>query len=331
MRNRAGRGTGVTLAALSAATFGTSGAFGASLINAGWTPGAAVTARITAAALVLSVPALVQLRGRWTLLRRNIAMVAAYGLVAVAGAQLFYFNAVAHLSVGVALLIEYMGTFLVVGWLWLRHGQRPRRMTVVGGVLAVVGLLLVLDLLGSYRLDPVGVLWGLGAAVGLAVYFLLSAGADEPVPPLVLAWAGLSIGAVALVALGISGLLPMRAPPTDVHLFDHRVSWLLPVLGLSLIAAVVAYVAGIAAARRLGAKVASFVGLTEVVFAVVFAWLLLGQVPAVVQFVGGALIVAGVVLVRIDELRVPAPAIPPEIADQAIERLDSATTGQRIR
>lgn len=329
MRNGSARGTGITLAALSAATFGTSGAFGASLIDAGWTPGAAVAARITAAALVLSVPAVLQLRGRWTLLRRSIAMIGAYGLVAVAGAQLCYFNAVAHLSVGVALLIEYMGTFLVVGWLWLRHGQRPRRLTVAGGAIAILGLLLVLDLVSSHRLDPVGVVWGLGAAVGLAVYFLLSAGVDEPVPPLVLAWGGLSIGSVALIALGMTGLVPMRAPLTDVHLLEHRVSWLIPVLGLSLIAAVVAYLAGIGAARRLGAKLASFVGLTEVVFAVVFAWLLLGQVPAVVQFVGGALIVAGVVLVRIDELRVPAAMVAPEPADRASERISSARTAVR--
>ena len=330
MRFGAARGAGITLAALSAATFGTSGAFAGSLLDAGWTPGAAVAARIVAAALVLTVPAMVQLRGRWGLLRRARGVIAAYGLIAVAGCQLFFFNAVSHLSVGVALLLEYLGTFLLVGWLWLRHGQRPRRLTVAGGVVAVVGLALVLDLTSSHRLDPVGVLWGLGAAAGLAVYFLLSAAAHEPLPPLVLAWGGMSVGAIALITLGLTGLLPMRAPLTDVRLLDQRVSWLVPVLGLSLIAAVVAYVAGIGAARRLGAKVASFIGLTEVLFAVAFAWLLLGQVPAAVQFVGGALIVAGVALVRIDELRPPATAPSPATHDGAATPIGAAhaTVGQ---
>ncbi len=41
-----------------------------------------------------------------------------YGLVPIAGAQLFYYNAVSHLSVGVALLLEYTAPILVVGWLW---------------------------------------------------------------------------------------------------------------------------------------------------------------------------------------------------------------------
>ena len=86
-------------------------------------------------------------------------------------------------------------------------------------------------------------------------------------------------------------------------------SWLVPVLGLSLVAAVVAYVAGIFGARLLGAKVASFVGLTEVLFAVLFAWLLLGQVLTPLQLAGGVLVIAGIALVRLDELRTPAPVV----------------------
>jgi drug/metabolite transporter (DMT)-like permease len=96
------------------------------------------------------------------------------------------------------------------------------------------------------------------------------------------------------------------------------------VLGLSLVAAVVAYVAGIVGARLLGAKVASFVGLTEVLFAVGFAWLLLGQLLAPVQVIGGVLVVAGIALVRVDELRAPAP-IAPTAPHQHV--LEGATRG----
>jgi drug/metabolite transporter (DMT)-like permease len=301
---------------LSAATFGTSGAFATSLLHAGWSPAAAVLIRIAVSALILTVPAAVQLRGRWALLRRGAWRIAAFGLVAVAGCQLFYFNAIQRMPVGVALLLEYLGIILVVGWLWLRHGQRPRHRTVAGAVFAIVGLAMVLDLTGPARLDPIGVMWGLLAAVGLATYFVLSAGADaEPLPPVVMAWASMCVGAAVLAALGWAGALHMTASTGDVAFLGHQVSWAVPVLGLSLVAAVIPYVAGIGAARRLGAKLASFIGLAEVLFAVLFAWLFLGQLPAVVQFAGGAFILAGVTLVRIDELRgtqVPAaqPATP---------------------
>ena len=56
-------------------------------------------------------------------------------------------------------------------------------------------------------------------------------------------------------------------------------------------------------ARILGSTVASFVGLTEVLFAVLFAWLLLGELPGLVQLAGGVLIISGVVAVRLGELR----------------------------
>jgi len=305
----AGSRAGLTLAVLSAATFGTSGAFASSLIEAGWSPAAAVVTRVAVAAAVLTAPALVQLRGRWSLLRRGAGRAAAYGLVAVAGCQLFYFNAIQRMPVGVALLLEYLAAVLVVGWLWLRHGQRPRRLTVVGAAAAIAGLAMVLDLGGSARIDPVGVMWGLLAAVGLAIYFLLGAATDEePLPPIVMAWAGMCVGAIALAALGWIGVLPVAATTGDVGFLGHRVSWAVPVLGLSLVAAVIAYVAGIGAARRLGAKLASFIGMAEVLFAILFAWLLLGQLPSVVQFLGGAFILGGVTLVRIDELEAsPAP------------------------
>ena len=120
-------GLGVALA--SAAAFATSGAFGKSLLVGGWSPGAVVTMRITLAAVVLLVPALWSLRGRWPALRRNAWVVVGYGLTGVAGCQLAYFNAVTHLSVGVALLLEYLAPVLIVGWLWLRHRQAPRRLT----------------------------------------------------------------------------------------------------------------------------------------------------------------------------------------------------------
>jgi drug/metabolite transporter (DMT)-like permease len=306
-----GSRAGLGLVLVSAATFGTSGAFAASLLRAGWTAGAAVTVRVVIAALVLTVPALLSLRGRVDQLRRGGGTVVVYGVVAVAGAQLCYFNAVQRLPVAIALLLEFSGVLIVVGWMWARHGQRPGRLTGLGGLSALVGLALVLDLLGSRGVDPVGVLWGLGAAVGLAVYFVVSSGTEDALPPLVVAWGGLTVGALTLLIAAAAGALPLAAPRTDVTLASTRVSWLVPVLGMSLVAGAVPYVAGILGARRLGARVASFVGLTEVLFAVLFAWLLLGQTPHPMQLAGGVLVVTGIALVRLDE-----PSEPVAAADQ---------------
>lgn len=308
----AGSSAGLGLALASAAFFGTSGAFASSLLAAGWTPGAAVTVRVAVGAVALTMPAMVALRGRVRQLRRAGGTIALYGVFAVAGAQLCFFNAVEHLPVAVAMLLEYSGILLVVGWMWARHGHRPGRLTGVGGLAAAVGLVLVLDLLSSRGVDLVGVLWGLGAALGLAVYFVVSSDTDDALPPLVVAWGGLAVGALVLLLAAAAGALPIAAPRTDVTLASTRLSWLVPVLGLSLLAAAVAYVAGILGARLLGAGVASFVGLTEVLFAVLFAWMLLGQTPRPVQLVGGLLVLAGIVLVRLDQRPQPESVPVPQ-------------------
>lgn len=301
-------GTGLLIALLSAATFATSGPFAKSLLETGWTPGSVVFLRIAGAALLLLVPALRGLRGRWTLLRREWRQVVAYGLFAIAVPQLAFFYAVEHLSVGVALLLEYLGLVLVVAWQAVAARMLPRAPTVLGVVLALVGLVLVLDLFGGVRVDGVGVVWGLIAALGLASYFLLSSSSHETaLPPLVLAGGGLTVGAIVFAVLGLVGALPMRFPMTSVQLAGASLPWWAAVLELGAIAAATAYVTGIVAARVLGAKLASFVGLSEVLFAVLFAWVLLGELPRPVQLVGGVFILAGVITVRTEEGRTGGP------------------------
>src|SRR3974390_1112048 len=74
------RGAGLALGPPSAMTLRPSGTFASSLIGAGWSPAGAVIARAAVAALALTIPAVVQLRGRWHLLRRWSGKTMAYGL-----------------------------------------------------------------------------------------------------------------------------------------------------------------------------------------------------------------------------------------------------------
>jgi len=68
---------GLAVAIFASAAFSTSGALAKSLIDAGWSPAAAVLTRISIAAVVLAVPAAVALRGRWRLVRRETGVIAA--------------------------------------------------------------------------------------------------------------------------------------------------------------------------------------------------------------------------------------------------------------
>lgn len=297
---------GLGFAVVSAAAFALSGPLARGLMAAGWTAAAAVAARVLIAGIVLVPVAAVQLHGRYALLRRNLGLVAAYGLLAVAGCQLAYFNAVAHMQVGMALLIEYTSPVAVLAWLWMRHGQRPGLLTVAGGALGLAGLVLMLDLLSGAHADPVGIAWALGAMLGGAAYFVLSSRDDTGLPGAVLATGGLLVGGLALLPAGALGIVEMAATTAPVALAGLVLPWWVPVLVLGVVTASIAYITGIAATRRLGSRLASFVALLEVLLALVFAWALLGEVPRPIQAVGGLLVLVGVVVVKLGETRTTA-------------------------
>jgi drug/metabolite transporter (DMT)-like permease len=290
--------SGLPIALVSAAAFGLSGSLASSLLVTGWSPAAVVAARVGGACLALLIPCLLLVRRTGLPSAAAARRMVAYGVVAVAGAQLCYFSAVQHLSVGVALLLEYLAPVLLIGWLWWRRGQRPTAAKLVGAGLSVAGLVLVLDLADGARLSTAGVAWGLGAAVCLCAYFVLSEHSHTAPPALLLTTVGTGVGAAVLLLAGVIGLVPLTASADRAVIAAHLMPWWVPLATLALVSAALAYVTGIEAVRRLGTSVASFVALAEVILAVGFAAVLLGQIPTPIQAVGGLLILTGIVVIQ---------------------------------
>ncbi|BBY28356.1 EamA family transporter [Mycolicibacterium sediminis] len=298
--------TGLLFALASALAFGMSGPLAKALMDAGWSPTAAVTARLAGGAVVMAVVATI-MRPDWVReATRHAGIVVAYGIVPIAGAQLFYYNAVAHLSVAVALLLEYTAPLLVVGYLWVTTRRRPGNLVLAGVALAIFGIMLVLDVFAGAHVNLVGVGWGLAAAVCAACYFVLSdrvgsgdaSGDDAGVHPITLAAAGLVVGAVTVALLGMTGIMPLTFTANSAVIAGWTTSWLVPVALLAVVPTAIAYTLGIIGISRLRPRFASLVGLAEVLFAVLAAWVLLGQAVSPIQAVGGAVVLVGLALAR---------------------------------
>ncbi|MEZ0358320.1 DMT family transporter [Mycobacterium sp. SA01] len=292
---------GLMFAIGSAFTFGMSGPFAKSLMGAGWSPTAAVTARLAGGALVMAIFATIVKPGWVREARAHARVVVAYGLVPIAGAQLCYYNAVSHLSVGVALLLEYTAPILVVGWIWGTTRRRPRAMTLAGVALAVAGIMLVLNVFEGAHINTAGVLWGLGAAICAACYFMMSdeVSADGGgLNSITLAAGGLVVGTIAVVLLGLTGVMPLIFTANNAVVAGLTVPWWVPVVMLAVVATAIAYTLGISGVARLRPSFASLVGLGEVLFAVLSAWVLLGEAVTAVQAVGGVVVLLGLALAR---------------------------------
>src|SRR5258707_5707653 len=292
----------VLLPAVSSAfAFGSSGPSAKSLMEAGWSPTAAVTARLAGGALLMAIFATIVKPDWFREALQHAKTVVAYGLIPIAGAQLCYFNAVAHLSVGVALLLEYTAPILVVGWLWATTRRRPSSLTLTGVALAIAGIMLVLNVFSGAHINLIGLGWAVAAAVCAACYFMMFDAVDadgDGLNSITLATAGLIVGAVAVAALGATGLMPMTFTTNDAVVAGWTTSWVVPVIALALIPTAIAYTIGIIGIARLRPRFASLVGLSEVMFAVLAAWLLLGQAITWTQAIGGAVVLVGLALAR---------------------------------
>lgn len=294
---------GFLLAIGSAASFALSGIFASALMQSGWSAGAATTARITFSSIVLLGPTLVLMRGRWDLVRRAWGQLLVFGLLAVAGCQLAFFLAVQFIAPSLALLIEFTGPVMLVVWMWARSRVAPSWLTLAGAGIAVLGVVAISGVLAGVALHPLGIAFALVAAAGNAAYYATGAASDHGIPTLPFVGLGLLVAAIPLLLAGATGILPFEISSAPAIIAGVSLSPWLVVAGMVLISTVLSYLLGVAASRRLGATVSSFTGYSEPLFGIVWTIALLAVVPTPLQWLGAALIVAGVVTVKAGELR----------------------------
>ena len=269
---------GLLVALFSAATFGSSGTFGAALLETGWTPGALVTARITGAALVLLIVVRPG-RAAWQWSRLRLAGV--FGLMTAAMNIAFYL-ALDHLPLGTTVALEFLGPIAVAA-----AGSRTRR-DVAALLAAVIGVALIVDV--HWAGSVLGVVLALVAAACWAGYIVLvrrvavrGAGIEDLTT-------GFVVAAIVTSPLALTVGPAVRA--------GENVWWLiLLALGLGVLSTAVPYALDQVILRSVGpARFAVLLALLPVTAAVV-GFIALRQVPALTEMLG-ILAVAGAIGVQ---------------------------------
>lgn len=301
------RRRGALLVLFASFCFGTSGVLAKPAMDAGLSPQQVTSFRIGLAALVLLAGVGLTRPGLLRVRRGDLRLLAGYGLVGVAGVQLLFFAAVARVPIGIAMLLEFTAPILVALWVrFVRRTVLPARMWV-GTVLALTGLALVAQVWAGLRLDALGLLAGVGAALCAAGYFLLGEHGMTTLTPIGMVTWGMVVGAVAISVIAPPWTLPgsLLAADTDFG------SWRVPVWALlvacAVISTAVAYLLSISALRDLPANVVSVLALVEPIVATTLAWAVLGQALAPVQLVGAVVLLAGATVVQHAAGRMPPP------------------------
>jgi drug/metabolite transporter (DMT)-like permease len=245
---------------------------------------------VTAAVLVV----LLRLQGaRLRFTRRHRHMLPAIGLL-VGVQSLCLYSSVARLPVALALLAFNTYPIWTAFWARVIYRQRAERALLIAMPVILLGLALALDVLGAAS--------GLGAAgqwaqIGAGVAFALAAAGTFGLALVITQHETADIDGRVRTAttMGIAGLVALAtvAMQGGFHMPTATPGW----WGLAVLTFLygTAFTIMFTVLPRLGVVGNSAIMNVEPVFALVMAWLILGQAIAPVQ-VGGALIVVGAVM-----------------------------------
>ena len=231
--------------------------------------------------------------------RREIPTLIFYGVFGYAMVQLGYFIGISRgVPLSLVLIIEFTAPIWIVLWIKFVRKSVVANDMWIAIALSLLGLILVAKAWQGFVFDLIGTLGALGAALALAVYFLMSQSQ------------GVKRSAQAMIVwgFGVSGLfwslvLPIWNFPTAIFTTDINLQgrfseysapgWLL-IAYIVVFGTMVPYLFVVGGIRRLSAATSSVIGMLEPVIAGVFAWIWLSQSWSAIQLLGGAIVLIGI-------------------------------------
>ena len=237
--------------------------------------------------------------------RRELGYLAIFGICGLAFVHFFYFTAITHLDIGIALVIQYLAPVLVALWARFFVHEPVRRRLWYALALALGGLTLVAEVWsgGGGTLDGVGVAAALAGAFAYALYILMaehSVRGGRDVYSL-LAW-GFLFAALFWAVVQPWWSFPEGVLTSDASLLGRLEDESLPVWLLIayivVLGTVVPFIFMITALRHIPATRATVVAMVEPVLAGVVAYVWLGEEISAGQIIGGLLVLAAIVLAQ---------------------------------
>ncbi|MBI3168727.1 MAG: DMT family transporter [Chloroflexi bacterium] len=282
------------LAAFSSALFlGMAPVFGKLAITQGFSPFAVVALRTGFASGIMLIVMLLFYRQYLYIFPVGLIGCVLAGVINGLG-SLFYYLALERLDASLGQLLYSLYPFFVALWLILDH-QPPSRLTIFRITLATIAVLLLTNVPDDHP-DYTGVTMMIAAAVLYAMHLPINQRVLYEVPaPTVALYTLLSMSAVVTPAYFIFD----RTWPTA------NAPWL-PVAGLTFVT-IFSRVALFLGVKKIGGMQTALLGLAELLIAIFFSSLLLGENLAVTQWLGALGLAVSLVLVMYEK---PAPLAP---------------------
>lgn len=292
---------GYFYALLAAFLFGANGSVSKVIIEAGFSALQLTQMRVLGAAAISGIVLLILDRRSFRLPSRQWPVIIVLGVVGVGLLQATYALAIALLPVGIALLLEYLAVLIVavVAFFFFKEKVHIRLWMAIA--LVIAGLVVVAEIWAS-TLNPVGVLWGLAAAVSLATYFLVGERQLKTISPLALSFWTMTVASVFWSPFSGWWRLNSEAFTTVTSLGGNLENiavpvWFLIVWNVTL-GSFAPFLLSLSALKRLSATAAGIVATSEIIFAFVTAWLWLQESLNSWQVIGASVVFGGIVIAQ---------------------------------
>ena len=286
-----GRRAAVFAVIASAACFATLGILQRWAYQHGAEPMSLLAVRFALAAAVMAIAQALRDPSSLRVTRGDLGRFLAMSVTGYGAASLCYAFAVRMIgpSVTTVLLYTYPALVSVIGWLFLSEAFPPRRIAAVALTFAGCALAAGVFAPGS-RIAVLGIVLGLSAGLGYAVFNVLSFRTMRRTPRLTLMAYTFAMSAVEMaVAAAVSHTLPSVAGWDWMAWGSVGLMVAIPTT-----AAILLYLGGV---QRMGAPQAAIVSTLELPFAVLFASMAFpAERLTALQLLGAAVVLGGVVL-----------------------------------
>lgn len=220
---------------------------------------------------------------------RDVLLLKGFGLFGVAGFFMSYVFAVDRAGVGIAAILMYTAPIWItfISRQFLGETISKRRWLALG--LTFLGCTLVVDLyhLELLRTNAAGIIWGLAAGLGYALFCVFNKVSVKRLSPWTVLLYGMSLGALVM--------LPLQSMGEVVHVLQTP-PVLLRLLAVALFATLGSGFAFATGLKYVPVSSAGVVANLEPLSAVVLAFLVFGEVMTGGQLLGGGLIIIGAIL-----------------------------------
>jgi drug/metabolite transporter (DMT)-like permease len=279
------------LASLAAAIlWAISGVCGKLLLSGALSPARLVFYRCALATLLLFVILLLRDPLRLGLKQRDFAFFVAMGTLGLALTQFTYYSAIQVLSVGLAILLQYLAPLWILLFerFYLKLPLTRSRLVALG--LALAGCSLVsLETIGSAHLGGYGIALGVAAGIFLAAYSLMAQHASKSYADLTVLFYSLLFATFFWAIVGPESWQPL----SQIETFNY---WI--VAYVAAFGTIVPYLLFIRALRYLTASQVGIATTAEPVAAAVIAWVFLAERLSSLQIAGGLCVLGAIVLLH---------------------------------